>query len=203
MTEVKNSVSRLCLFSPMSTDFSLPSFPRLETERLLLREATPEDAEAIFAVFSDPAVTQFHDLATFTSIEEALGVIERRAKRFESGRGIRWEIAYKQDNILIGSCGYTWNKQAHSAEIGYELASAFWRQGIMTEALHAILQFGFEEMGLRLVVASVMLDNIASKKLLEKLGFQSQGVLKQHGFWKGQYHDLEQFVLTRAETKAV
>lgn len=91
----------------MSAEFSLPSFPRLETERLLLREATPEDGEAIFAVFSDPAVTQFHDLATFTSIEKALGVIERRAKRFESGRGIRWG------------------------------------------------------MGLRLVVASVMLDNIA------------------------------------------
>lgn len=184
-------------------DFSMPVFPQMETERLFLRQETSEDTEAVLAVFSDPAVTQFHDLDTFTTIEEAAGVIERRAKRFADERGIRWGIARKLDNVLIGSCGFTWDKQAHGAEIGYELASSFWRQGIMTEALQAIVQFGCEEMGLRLVVAEVMLDNIASRNLLKKLGFQSQGVLKQHGFWKGQYRDLEQFVLTKHETKAI
>ncbi|MFN6464240.1 MAG: GNAT family protein [Nostoc sp. DedVER02] len=181
----------------MSNDFSLSSFPELETERLLLRETNLQDAEAIFAIFSDPAVTQFHDLDTFTSLEEAIAVIERGAKRFEQGEGIRWGIARKQDNVLIGSCGFRWNPQEHSAEVGYEVASNFWRQGIMTEAVHTILQFGFKKMGLHFVVAQVMLNNIASKKLLEKLGFQSQGVLKQHGFFKGQYHDLEQFVINK------
>ncbi|WP_211176504.1 GNAT family N-acetyltransferase [Brasilonema sp. UFV-L1] len=184
----------------MSANFFLPSFPKLETERLLLRKETPEDAKAVFALFSDPAVTQFHDLDTFTDIEEALQLIKRRTKRFESGSGIRWGIVRKQDNILIGSCGFTWNKQTHSAEVGYELASSFWRQGIMTEALRAILQFGFETIGLRFVIAGVMLDNIASKKLLENLGFQHKNILKQHGFWKGKYHDLEEFVLIRATT---
>lgn len=181
----------------MSNDFSLSSFPELKTERLLLRETTLQDAEAIFAIFSDPAVTQFHDLDTFTSIEEAIAVVGRRAKRFEQGEGIRWGIARKQDNVLIGSCGFTWNPQENSAEVGYELASTFWRQGIITEAVDTILQFGFKKMGLRFVVAQVMLDNIASKKLLEKLGFQSQGLLKQYGFFKGQFHDLEQFVLNK------
>ncbi|MBD2725882.1 GNAT family N-acetyltransferase [Nostoc sp. FACHB-892] len=181
----------------MSNDFSLSSFPELKTERLLLRETTLQDAEAIFAIFSDPAVTQFHDLDTFTSIEEAIAVVGRRAKRFEQGEGIRWGIARKQDNVLIGSCGFTWNPQENSAEVGYELASTFWRQGIITESVDTILQFGFKKMGLRFVVAQVMLDNIASKKLLEKLGFQSQGLLKQYGFFKGQFHDLEQFVLNK------
>ncbi|BBD64715.1 hypothetical protein NIES4072_16210 [Nostoc commune NIES-4072] len=181
----------------MSNDFSLSSFPELETERLLLRETTLEDAEAIFAVFSDPGVTQFHDLDTFTSIKEAIAVVGRRAKRFERGEGIRWGIARKQDNVVIGSCGFTWNPQEQSAEVGYELANTFWRQGIMTEAVRTILQFGFEQMGLRFIVAQVMLDNIASKKLLEKLGFQSQGVLKEYRFFKGQFHDLEQFVLNK------
>ena len=181
----------------MSNDFSLSFFPELETERLLLRETTLQDAEAIFAIFSDPSVTQFHDLDTFTSIEEAIAVIKRRAKRFEQGDGIRWGIVHKQDNVLIGSCGFTWNPQENAAEVGYELANTFWRQGIMTEAVRTILQFGFEKMGLRFVVAQVMLDNIASKKLLKKLGFQSQGVLKQHGFFKGQFHDLEQFMLNK------
>ncbi|WP_334793865.1 GNAT family N-acetyltransferase [Nostoc sp.] len=80
----------------ISKDFSLYSFPQLETERLFLRETTLQDAEAIFAVFCDPGVTQFHDFDTFTSIKEAMSttgyayiVIERRAKRFERGDGIR------------------------------------------------------------------------------------------------------------------
>jgi ribosomal-protein-alanine N-acetyltransferase len=190
-------------FLAMIANFTLPSFPKLETERLLLRQETPEDAKAVFALFSEPAVTQFHDLDTFTDIEEALQLVERRTKRFESESGIRWGIVRKRDNALIGSCGFTWNKQTHSAEVGYELASSSWRQGIMTEALRAILQFGFEQIGLQFVVAEVMLDNIASKNLLEKLGFQSQGILKQHGFWKSKHHDLEHFVLTRPMTDVI
>ncbi|WP_445630188.1 GNAT family N-acetyltransferase [Nostoc sp. DSM 114167] len=190
----------------MSNGFLPSSFPQLETARLLLRETTLQDAEATFAVFSDPSVTQFHDLDTFTSIKKAMSttgyayaLIGRRAKRFERGDGIRWGIIHKQDNVLIGSCGFTWNPQEHSAEVGYELASTFWRQGIMTEAVSTILQFGFEKMDLRFVIAQVMLENIASKKLLEKLGFHSQGIQKQYAFFKGQYHDLEQFVLKKTE----
>ncbi|MUL36838.1 GNAT family N-acetyltransferase [Gloeocapsopsis dulcis] len=173
------------------------SFPHLTTKRLLLRQATQEDAKAIFAIFSDSKVTQFHDLDTFTHLDEAIEVIERRSKGFESGRGIRWGIACQQDNCLIGSCGFTWDREANAAEVGYELASQFWQQGIMSEALRAILQYGFETTGLQYVIAEVMLENVASKKLLQKLGFQRHGILKQHGFWKGQYHDLEQFILTK------
>lgn len=183
----------------MSQDFSLISFPELETERLLLRQATQADAQAIFAVFSDSQVTQFHDLDTLTQIEEAIAIIERRVKGFENGRGIRWAIARKADNYLMGSCGFTWDRQTHSAEVGYELASQFWKQGIMSEALQAILKYAFEKIGLEFVIADIMLENIASRILLEKLGFQSQGTLKQQGFWKGKYHDLERFRLIKAK----
>lgn len=82
------------------------------------------------------------------------------------------------------------------AEIGYELSSQFWRRGIKSEALRAILQFGFEVRSLEFVVAEVMLNNIASKHLLTKLDFQSQGIVTEHGFWKGKFHDLERFILT-------
>lgn len=178
-------------------------FPHLKTKRLLLRQAIPEDAEAIFTVFCEPQVTQFHNLDTFTHIDEAIAVIERRAKGFENGHGIRWGIARQQDNRLIGSCGLTWNQEANAAEVGYELASQFWQQGIMTEALRAILQYGFETIKIEYVIAQVMLENTASQRLLQKLGFQSWGTLPQHGFCKAQHHDLEQFVLTKAEFVAV
>jgi [ribosomal protein S5]-alanine N-acetyltransferase len=173
------------------------NFPQLETKRLTLRQTTHTDAEAIFAIFSDPKVTQFHNLDTFVHIDEAIATIERRKKGFERDLGIRWGIARKQDNVSIGSCGFTWIKEANAAEIGYELDSQFWKQGIMSEALRSILHYGFENKGLDFVVAKVMLENLASKKLLEKLGFSSQGILKQHGFWKGKHHDLERFVLTK------
>lgn len=163
----------------------------------MLRQATQEDAEAIFALFSDPNVTQFHDLDTFTHLDEAVGVVGRRAKGFETGRGIRWGIACKPSNYLVGSCGFTWDKAVNAAGVGYELASQFWRQGIMSEALRAILNYGFEVKGVQFVTAEIMLDNVASRRLLEKLGFQSQGILRERGFWKGKHHDLEEFRLMR------
>lgn len=182
----------------ISQDFSSISFPCLETDRLWLRYATQEDAEAVFAVFSDPKVTQFHDLDTFTQLDEAVSLIERWARGFKSGYRIRWGIACKHDNYLIGSCGFRWDKEANAAVVGYELASHFWRQGIMSEALYAILQYEFRHRGAELIFAQIMFENIASRRLLEKLGFQSQGILKEHGFWKGEYHDLEQLVLMRS-----
>ena len=183
---------------------SLPSnpFPNLETKRLWLRQAIQADVEAIFSVFSDPNVTQFHDLDTFTHVDEAARVIERRTQGFETGRGIRWGIAHKPNNHLIGSCGFTWNEESSAAEVGYELASQFWRQGIMSEALRAILNYGFEVKEVKYVTAEIMLENVASRRLLEKLGFQSQGILKERGFWKGQKHDLEEFRLMKDPFRA-
>ncbi|MEM8673085.1 MAG: GNAT family N-acetyltransferase [Cyanobacteria bacterium P01_G01_bin.67] len=183
----------------MSQDFSLTSFPYLETKQLQLRQATQEDIEAIFIIFSDPKVTQFHDLNTFTHPDEAKKVIERRTKVFESGLGIRWVIIHKQSHCPIGSCGFTWHREVNAAEIGYELKSQFWRKGIMSEALRAILQFGFNSREIQFIIAEIMLKNVASRKLLEKLGFKSQGIKKKKGFWKGKYHDLEQFKLLKSD----
>ena len=73
----------------------------------------------------------------------------------------------------------------------------------MSEALCAILKYGFETKELEFVMAEVMLDNAASRKLLKKFGFQSKGVSKKHGFWKGRYHDLEKFVLTKTDFVAM
>ena len=128
----------------MNKDFESTSFPYLETKRLLLRDATIEDAEAVFTVFSDSKVTQFHDMDTLTRIDDAIKVIERRKQGFEGGRGIRWGITRKDDNYIIGSCGFTWIQELNAAEVGYELASRFWLQGIMSEALNAIFKYGFE-----------------------------------------------------------
>ena len=84
-------------------------------------------------------------------------------------------------------------------EIGYELAKAHWRQGIMTEALFAVIEFGFQAIALNRIEAMVMLENTASFKLLQKLGFLEEGILREYGYWKGQFHDLRIFSLLKKD----
>ena len=73
----------------------------------------------------------------------------------------------------------------------------------MSEALRAILNYGFEVKGVKIVTAEIMLDNTASRRLLEKLGFQSQGIFRERGYWKGKHHDLEEFRLLKGKFTTV
>ncbi|MEA5592793.1 GNAT family protein [Rivularia sp. UHCC 0363] len=177
----------------------LSQFPELETENLLLRQVNQSDAEAVFQHFSDKEVLKYHNLEAFTNIEQAENLIASFYERFHNQQMIRWGITKKEDNILIGTCGYNWLQKSFQAEIGYELSQAYWRRGIMTEALSAMIKFGSEKMELNRIAATVMLENTASMKLLEKLGFVEEGILKEYGFWKGEFHDLKMFALLRKE----
>lgn len=177
------------------------AFPEIETERLILREIMPDDAPAIFALFSDPKVTQYYDLYTYVDMEQAEELIDFFDESFEMERQIRWGIALKQDNVLIGTCGFVWLRQ-YRGEIGYDLQSAYWRQGIMSEAVEAILEFGFDQIGLNRIEALVMADNQASAGLLRSLGFTEEGLLREHEFFKGAFHDMRLFSLLRREWDA-
>lgn len=182
----------------MMSDSAKCEFPQLETKNLILRATNLSDAEAIFQVFANEDVTKYHDLEPPTSIEQVKGLIHRRSERFQSKQGIRWGIARKNDNVIIGSCGYRY-KSPFLGEIGYELAKAHWRQGIMTEALGAVIEFGFQAIALNRIEAMVMLENTASVKLLQKLGFLEEGILREYGYWKGQFHDLRIFSLLKKD----
>ncbi len=173
-------------------------FPEIETERLILREIMPEDAPAIFALFADPLVTRYYDLYPYADIEQAQELIDFFDQGFEMERSIRWGIARKEDNLLIGTCGFVWLRQ-YRGEIGYELASAYWRHGYMYEAIEAILEFGFEQIGLNRIEALVMVENGASAGLLRALGFSEEGTLREHDFFKGHFHDMRLFSLLRRE----
>ena len=178
----------------------LYKFPRLEVENLILREIKLSDAEAIYRIFSDQQVLKYHDIEAFKTIEQAKFLIYSLSESFREQEVIRWGIAKKEDNIIIGTCGYSgWNKNRLRAEIGYELSQAYWRQGIMKKALSAVIGYGFEKMQLNRIEATVMLPNIASMGLLRKLGFQEEGILRERGFWKGNFHDLKMFSLLKKD----
>lgn len=177
----------------------LACFPVIETERLLLRQVVPEDAAAIYAILSDDEVTRYYDIETMTDPAQAAAMIRRMDQRYKRGESIRWGIVRKEDGALIGTCGYHLRPVKFRAGIGYDLARAYWRQGYMFEAVHAVLDFGFETLEFNRVEAMVMVRNDASAGLLRKLGFAEEGILKEHAFFKGRYHDLRRFALLRRE----
>ncbi len=175
-----------------------PSFPELETKRLILRQFRLDDTDrqALFQLFSDQRVTRFYNVNTFTNLEQADVMLRRRHDRFWQKRGIRWAICLKGNDELIGSCGFNaLNKRKQSGELGYELARPFWNQGIMTEAVEAATRFGFAKLALSRIEAWIVPENRASANLLIKIGFQSEGVLAEKGYWNGRFHDLELFSL--------
>lgn len=174
------------------------TFPEIETERLILREIMPDDAPAIYRIFSDDQVTRYYDLTTYTALSQAEELVDFFDESFELERAIRWGLERKADGALLGTCGYVWLRQFRG-EIGYELHRDYWRQGYMSEAIDAILDFGYTELGLNRVEALVMVDNAPSVGLLQSLGFTQEGILRQHDFFKGAFHDMRLFALLKEE----
>ena len=105
---------------------------------------------------------------------------------------MRWAVTLKEDTErLIGTAGFNvWHTWNNSAEIGYDLARAHWGRGLMVEALEPIIDFGFTRMALNRIEADATVGNHASSRVLEKLGFHREGLLRQRGYWKGSYHDV-------------
>jgi len=186
----------------MAELFDFSSMPRFETARLVLRETDPGgDLPALFNLFADPAVARLTDTGPFLALEEAAEVMAWIGDIFSQRRGMRWAIApVDAPDHLIGTCGFNyWNRENSRAEIGYDLAQSFWGRGLMVEALRPMLGFGFEQMGLNRIEADVTVGNEASARVLDKLGFREEGLLRQRGYWKGAYHDLRFFGLLRAD----
>lgn len=168
----------------MNLDGLFQSFPQITTPILFLRRIQPWDVQALFGILSDHEVTRYYDDIPFTDLSQAGDQIEAWEFGYRNRRCIRWGITLKQDPALVGSCGYYGFHTRHlRAGIGYELARPFWRQGIMTEALGAILDLGFGAIGLNRIEAVVMPENKGSIKLLEKLGFCQEGILREYEHW--------------------
>ncbi|MGN7412418.1 GNAT family N-acetyltransferase [Paenibacillus sp. SAF-068] len=165
-------------------------FPELETKRLLLREIKQSDSHDIFQIFSSDEVTKFYDVESFSNMKQAEELIQRWNERFEKGQVIRWGIALKSDNRIIGTCGFHgWMKQHHKAAMGYELAPEFWRQDYMTEVTQRIVEYGFKKLELNRIEAFVEPENAGSRTLLEKIGFSEEGILKENYYWKNRFVD--------------
>ena len=164
---------------------------RLETERLILRDFVEEDWQRAYEYESDPRYLRYYEWTerTLESVKEFIGWFlahQTQNPRFK----FQLAIVPKSDNLLIGSCGVRMDHVgAVEASIGYELDPNYWNRGYATEAAHAMMDFGFQRFGVHRIWATCIADNLASAHVLEKLGMQREGRLREKEYFKGRWWD--------------
>lgn len=175
-------------------------YPIVETDRLILKELTPQDVDFIYKHFSDEDVCRYlFDNEPLTSIEGAQAIIDFYLDPKQNDRN-RWCIISKESNERIGTCGYhRWNKTDNIAEIGYDLERESWGHGYMQEAMNAALKVGFNHMNLNRIEAFTYVGNTRSIRMLEKLGFTDEGIIRDKHYFRGAYYDHHCFSILKRE----
>lgn len=172
----------------------------LKTERLILRPLLPDDAEALFRIFSDPQVMRYWSTTPWASVERAEQMIAQDMKAMPTGEHLRLAVVVAATDALAGMCTlFAIQAQCRRAEVGYALGRAFWRKGYMHEALTALLDFGFDTLDLNRVEADIDPRNQASARVLERLGFRKEGHLRQRWIVAGEVSDTGFYGLLRAD----
>ncbi len=167
----------------------------ITTPRLILRHIRVEDADDIFAYASSPHVGPNAGWKPHESMEETLEVMQAVFLNQESVFG----IVLTESGKMIGSLGLVPDPKRQNERVrmlGYALGEAYWGRGMMTEAVRAILKYGFEELGLDLISAYCYPFNQRSKALLKKCGFEYEGTLKlAEKIYDGRVYDNECYAL--------
>lgn len=186
--------------APQATPSRFEPFPTLRTARLVLRKIVAEDADVVFRLQSDPEVTRYFGKAPMRARAEAEKRIRDELAALERGDSIRWGL--EKDGVLVGTAGFwRWNQPHHLAEVGYDLVPEAWNQGLMPEALRPICVYGFEVLGLHRIEANLDPANKGSVRVLEKLGFVHEGVLRESWFYDGKYTDTWTYGLLASELR--
>jgi RimJ/RimL family protein N-acetyltransferase len=174
--------------------------PTLRTARLRLRPFTSADADALFALQSNASVLRYWDAPPWTDRSRADRFIAACEQMEEEGSGARVALDRVSDGAFIGWCSLTrWNPDFRSASMGYCLAEAAWGQGYATEAGRALLQWAFDALDLNRVQAEADTRNVASARVLEKLGFVREGTLREDCIVNGDVSDSWVYGLLRRE----
>jgi ribosomal-protein-alanine N-acetyltransferase len=174
--------------------------PTIETERLILRPYTLDDAPELQRLIGDKDIA-----ATTLNIphpyedgmaEEWIG---RHQERFDKGEGLSFAITHREEGFFIGGIGLNVNREYESAELGYWVGKPYWNNGYCTEAARAVVRYGFEVLGLNRIHATHMTRNPASGRVMQKTGMKHEGCLRQHIKKWGKFEDIEGYGIVRSE----
>jgi len=177
--------------------------PDIETPRLLLRRMTMSDARDVYEYSQDPEVSRHVLWDAHRSIGESRAYLRYILRQYRNNEPSSWGMALTGTGQLVGTIGFVWwNRDYRSAEVGYSLARAHWNKGLMTEALRAVIAFGFDEMALHRIEAQHELANPASGRVMEKAGMRKEGVLRGRLFNKGRHVDVALYAILRGDARA-
>ncbi len=177
---------------------------QLATQRLLLRELIEDDWPAVWAYQSNPLYLRYYEWEQRTQQDVQEFVRWLVARQHERPR-IKFQlgVVLKSSGQLIGNCGIRMDSPgAHEADIGYELSPEHWGKGYATEAARAIVAFGFTELGVHCIWSWCVADNVGSAQVLEKVGMQREGRLRDKEYYKGRWWDQLLFAILEDEWRA-
>ena len=167
----------------------------MESIRLLFSEVTANDLESVHALYSSPEVDQYNTLGIPKDIEDTKNLIRRMvySQKEMPRNSYNWTLTIKETNEFIGMGGLSLSNNIFKlGEIYFEIMPNFWDNGYATEAANQLISIGFDTFKLHKIEAGVAIDNIASIRVLEKIGMQREGLRRKllpiRGEWKDNYH---------------
>lgn len=169
---------------------SFTPFPKIETRNLFLRKMEHGDAEDLYEMRRDPLMNEHTDTKPDETINETRNYIDKMLKGVDNNEWILWSIEYKQTKKVIGTiCIWNIRSGLESGELGYGIIPAYQGKGLMKEALSAVMEYGFEGMGLKALEAYTEVNNLKSVKLLESCGFVEVDRVDDEGYFNDRvYH---------------
>ncbi len=188
----------------------MADFPVIQTQQLILRALTTKDVPAVFDIFRRDEVTEHYDCYSYLHESQASEQVRKWMASYaapypEKGlKGFRWAIALAESpEKLIGTCGiHRVNAHNKSFDIGYELNPNFWGRGLATQAISSMVNHCFNEhFPFKVNRITAMTDVVSPRSIavLNKIGFQQEGILRESEYWKDRFNDSRLFSLIRRD----
>ena len=183
------------------TNMDLNKIPRiLDTRDLRLRPSNPIDAAGMFAMLSDTESMKYWSDKPIEDLNAAVEVLNKDLESDAQGNSMCWAITFNGQDKMIGKCIlFKFDIANQRAEIGYILNRQYWRQGLMCQALEAVIDFAFNTLELHRIEADVDTENAGSIGILEKLGFRREGLFRERWFVYDEWQDSVMLGLLKQE----
>ena len=167
------------------------NIPTVETDRLILRKVTIDDVDDMNEYSKTQLITEYLTWSPHPDKAYTFEYISYLQTRYKTGDFYDWAVVWKETNKMIGTCGFTrFDYQNNSAEIGYVLNPEFHGRGIATEAVLKTIEFGFSNLALNRIEGRFMVENSASRRVMEKSGMQFEGIRREGMLIKGIYRNI-------------
>lgn len=173
----------------------------IETERLILRPLNDADAQSIFDYCSDPEVSKFTTWSPHEALEDSKALIAYAKKNYKRGLPEPFAVTLKSDpQKVVGTVGWFWASEPHkNIEIAYALAKHLWGQGLIVEAVRGIVNSALRKHDIHRISSRCLVGNVASARVMEKLGMTYEGTQNEVMFVKGRFVDLKLYAVLRAD----